>query len=224
MLRTPKKARRDSPPGKRPTRRPANPVSTEPRPAARGKRAQAKGPAGQENVHAEPTPKRKSGDIIADLAIALLITAVLSLLAFMVVSTTLPDLKVALGMTGVQGTATVVSCERLGRGRYDCKAEFVFDDPARSPIVIDTVPEAERGDVFRAALTAEGDRVLPTGTQGVLPRIGLLALAPLLMAFVPVILLLTLGIERGVETTGIGGCVVAALSLLVCIVGVSSSI
>ncbi|MGW0587099.1 hypothetical protein [Streptosporangium sp. NPDC002607] len=161
------------------------------------------------------------------MALALGITAALSLLAFTLVSVALPDLKVALGMTGVQGTATVVFCESLGHGKHrthHCKADFIFDDPARSPIVIDTVPDAEVGDVFRAALNFEGDRVLPTGTQGVMPQIGLLALAPLCVAFVPTLLLRGLNIERGLGVAIIGGCVIAAVSSLVAIIGVSFSI
>ncbi|MFB9877328.1 hypothetical protein ACFFMN_05245 [Planobispora siamensis] len=81
--------------------------------------------------------------------------------------------RVAFGYEGTPGTATVVSCQPIVKGPsgkrrtyYDCKAHFVFDDPSKQPITIGTVPEAEVGDVFPAALTPDGDRVLPTGEAG----------------------------------------------------------
>ncbi|GAA3081274.1 hypothetical protein [Streptosporangium carneum] len=84
------------------------------------------------------------------------------------------ELKAAFGHEGTPGTATVVSCEpyTVGTGRsrrtnYDCEVHFVFDDRSKQPIVVDTVPEVEVGEVFAGVLTPEGDRVLPTGERGV---------------------------------------------------------
>ncbi|MBB5966240.1 hypothetical protein [Planomonospora venezuelensis] len=141
------------------------------------------------------------------------------LMAWTVITTTLPDLEVALGRKGTPGTAHVFSCERIGKGEYDCKAWFVFDDPARDPITVDTVPEAEAGEVFPAALTPEGDRVKPTGARGVWTAVGLLALVPFGLAFVPPILTFGFALERSFIVSLIVGGVVATLSLVVCIVG-----
>ncbi|MBB2910064.1 hypothetical protein FHS43_001310 [Streptosporangium becharense] len=85
-----------------------------------------------------------------------------------------PDLSAASGHTGTPGTATVVSCEpytkwngRRRRTYYDCDARFVPDDRSKQPIIVDTVPEVEVGEVFPAVLTPEGNRVLPAGERGV---------------------------------------------------------
>ncbi|GIH92572.1 hypothetical protein Psi01_32020 [Planobispora siamensis] len=140
-------------------------------------------------------------------------------LAYTVIDTTRPGLEIALGDRGTPGTAEVLSCEALGEGRYDCQARFTFDDPAREPIVIDTVPDAEAGEVFPAALTPEGDRVVPTGERGVWTSVALLALVPLCLAFIPTMVLYGFGIQRGRRTSMIGAFAVSALSLLVCVVG-----
>lgn len=145
-------------------------------------------------------------------------TAGLSFMAYTVISTTLPDLEVALGRKGTPGTAHVVSCERVGEGIYDCRAWFVFDDPARDPITVATVPEAEAGEVFPAALTPEGDRVVPTGARSVVGAVGLLALVPFSLSFIPAILTFSLALERAFFPSLIVGGVVAAVSLVVCIV------
>lgn len=204
MLRAPKKARRDGSSLKKPPR--------------------AKRPLSRKNARAEPTTKRKPGEIIISLVIALFVTAVLSLSAFTMLSFTLPSLKVALGMTGIPGTATVASCEELGYGRdraRHCKADFIFDDPARSPIFVDTVPDAKVGGVFRAALDVEGDRVLPTGTRGVMPQLALFSVALLSLAFVPALLLWALNIERALRAAMIGGYVIATVSGLLAVLGMT---
>ncbi|MGP3955725.1 hypothetical protein ACTWPT_06975 [Nonomuraea sp. 3N208] len=91
-----------------------------------------------------------------------------------IVEVVTPELRAGFGHSGTPGTATVVSCEAhtVGSGwsrrtQYDCESRFVFDDRSKQPIVIDTVPEVEVGEVFPAVLTLEGDRVLPTGERGV---------------------------------------------------------
>nr|BFE85259.1 hypothetical protein GCM10020093_078600 [Planobispora longispora] len=87
-----------------------------------------------------------------------------------VVDVTASETKTVLDDAGVTGTATVVSCEAytVGSGRsrrtnYDCEARFVFDDRSREPVVIDTVPEVEVGEVFPAVLTPEGTGCCPRG-------------------------------------------------------------
>ncbi|GIH99376.1 hypothetical protein [Planobispora takensis] len=108
------------------------------------------------------------GIIYGTFLMALFVILVVTIVG--VVST---EVRTAFGHEGTPGVATVLSCEphTVGSGRsrrtnYDCEARFVFDDPSRPPIVIDTVPEAEVGQVFPGVLTAEGDRVLPTGEFG----------------------------------------------------------
>ncbi|MBG0832199.1 hypothetical protein HS041_31320 [Planomonospora sp. ID67723] len=162
--------------------------------------------------------RRTFKEILGAMGMMLFSTAGLSLLAWTVISTTRPDLEVALGWKGTPGTAHVFSCERVGKGEYDCRAWFVFDDPARDPITVATVPEAEAGEVFPAALIPEGDRVVPTGARGVVGNVGLLALAPFVLAFVPAILAFGFALERTFVVSLIVGGVVAAVSLVVCIV------
>ncbi|MGN9842097.1 hypothetical protein ACTMTI_28620 [Nonomuraea sp. H19] len=104
---------------------------------------------------------------------------------------TVPELRPALGPTGTTGTATVLSCERSyrrsGRSRYtvyDCRAHFVFGDRSKKPIVIDTIPDVEVGEVFPAVLSAEGDRALPTGARGTWRGILLLSGFPFGLALI----------------------------------------
>ncbi|MFI6454293.1 hypothetical protein ACIBF6_22355 [Streptosporangium amethystogenes] len=146
-------------------------------------------------------------------------TAGISALAVTVLTTTAPQLQVALGATGRPGNATVLSCERVGRNEHHSEARFVFDDATRKPIIIDTVPDVTVGESFRAALTPEDDRVLPTGSRGVMPALGLLALAPLGMSLLPYMPMYSLGIRRGRRAAAVGGAVVAAASVIVIIVG-----
>ncbi|WP_156325195.1 hypothetical protein [Nonomuraea sp. SBT364] len=119
--------------------------------------------------------------------------ALLVWLAATVVLVALPELKVALGHAGTPGTATVVSCDALGHGRFDCRASFEFDDRFSGPIVVGTVPDVEVGEVFPAALTPAGDRVLPTGARGVWRQALVLGALPLGVA---VIALLTVVVKR----------------------------
>ncbi|GIM98453.1 hypothetical protein [Planomonospora venezuelensis] len=153
---------------------------------------------------------------VAGPAGALFLAGLMVYLACTVVATALPDLEIALGSRGTPGTAEVLSCESLGRGRYDCDARFTFDDPARGPIVAGTVPDALAGEVFPAALTPEGDRVVPTGARGVWASVGLLALAPFCLSFIPAMLLFGFEARRGLRASVIGACAVSALSFVLC--------
>lgn len=148
-------------------------------------------------------------------------TAGILTLVVTVLTTTVPQLQVALGATGTPGTATVLSRERVGRYEHHSEARFVFDDATRQPVVIDTIPDVKVGESFRAALTPEGDRVLPTGSRGVLPALGLLALAPLGMSPLPYVLMYTLGIRRGRRAAAVGGAVVAVASVMMIIGGLA---
>ncbi|WP_219513670.1 hypothetical protein [Nonomuraea ceibae] len=136
----------------------------------------------------ELTTEPTTTPAVAGRLLGLLIPgALLIWLAATVVLVSLPELKVALGHAGTPGTATVVSCQALGQGRYDCRASFVFDDRSKAPIVVATVPDAEAGEVFPAALTPAGDRVLPTGARGVWRQALVLGALPLGVALIAVV-------------------------------------
>ncbi|WP_436762373.1 hypothetical protein [Streptosporangium sp. V21-05] len=65
---------------------------------------------------------------IKEARLAIFLTLLFACLMTFVVLAVTPPLKVALGYTGTPGTATVLSCVRLGRAKDDCDARFVFDD------------------------------------------------------------------------------------------------
>ncbi|GIH80652.1 hypothetical protein Plo01_70810 [Planobispora longispora] len=202
-------ARRKPRSGKKPARRPSERAAGGA--GAAGGRARPGTPSGKARV---PARERGLTGPVAGPVTMLFLIGLMLLLAYVVVDTTRPGLEIALGDRGTPGTAEVLSCEDLGEGRYDCDARFTFDDPAREPIVIDTVPDAEAGEVFPAALTPEGDRVVPTGERGVWASVGLLALVPLCVAFIPVMVLYGFGIRRGRRAAMIGAFAVSALALL----------
>lgn len=145
------------------------------------------------------------------MALCLIIPgALLVWLAVAVVDVTVPEAALALGRTGTPGAATVVSCERIDRGRqgrgrrteYDCKAHFLFDDRSREPIVIDTVPDVEVGEVFPAALTPEGDRVLPTGARGAWRAILIFSGYPFALALIAFLSALVMRSRKAIIWTG----------------------
>ncbi|MGJ6968366.1 hypothetical protein ACSDR0_41310 [Streptosporangium sp. G11] len=134
--------------------------------------------ASREPAPATPPERLTIGKAVRRALSLITMTALFAALVglfVIVVTQSTQSLDVALDDdTGASGTATVVSCEshttgsgRSRRTRHDCEARFVFDDPSKEPIVIDTIPEVEVGEIFPAALTPEGDRVLPTGARGV---------------------------------------------------------
>lgn len=140
------------------------------------------------------------------------------ILVVAIVANVLPDLKVALGVTGTPGTATVVVHERVGRKSYHNEARLVFDDPAREPVIVETVSGVELGESFRAALTPEGDWVLPTGMRGAARPLMFLSMAPLFLAFIPYVLLYRFRVSRGLRAAAVGGGVVSAASVLMFVV------
>ncbi|WP_250562937.1 hypothetical protein [Sphaerisporangium fuscum] len=130
------------------------------------------------------------------------------------------DLKLALGEAGAPGTLTVVSCEALGKGRYDCKGRFVPDDDSLRTAVLQASPDSHVGQTYRGRLDVETDRVVRTGFAGVLAQFALIGLAPLVWAGLPYSVLFALGVRRGRKTAAIIGVVVSVASLLVVIAGV----
>ncbi|GIH97488.1 hypothetical protein ACFFMN_17580 [Planobispora siamensis] len=158
------------------------------REAARAQ-AQAQKQEQEEGLDAEGSSWR--GRIRANLLPAFSVLMLLGGLLgipFLILDTTVPELQTALGMKGAPGTATVLSCETYQRNRRDtrrdCEAWFVFEDPARAPIVIQTVADVKVGETFPAAIGPRGDHVIPTGTRGVWRAIPLMSLVLLTPAIV----------------------------------------
>jgi hypothetical protein len=108
----------------------------------------------------------------------------------------LPDLQLALGKTGTPGTLTVVSCEALGKGRYDCKGSFQPDAGGKA-IPVAASPDSSAGDVFSAQLTPEGDRAVKNGLQGVRAALTLPFLGVAVLGFLPYSVLYAMRIRRG---------------------------
>ncbi|GIH75101.1 hypothetical protein Plo01_15300 [Planobispora longispora] len=143
-----------------------------------------------------------------------------------VVDVTASETKTVLDDAGVTGTATVVSCEAytVGSGRsrrtnYDCEARFVFDDRSREPVVIDTVPEVEVGEVFPAVLTPEGDRVLPSGARGVWRAILPVSALPLTFALVAFLTALVTRSRKAIIWTGVVLAAFGAVMIVGIVVG-----
>ncbi|MGI5285457.1 hypothetical protein ACQEVF_19275 [Nonomuraea polychroma] len=137
-----------------------------------------------------------------------------------------PELRAGFGHSGTPGTATVVSCEpyTVGSGwsrrtQYDCEARFVFEDRSKQPIVIDTVPEVEVGEVFPAVLTPEGDRVLPAEERGVWRAI----LVPSGIAFGLAVIVffgaLLTGSRKAMIWTGVLGSLFLVVMIVAIVVG-----
>ncbi|WP_344971525.1 hypothetical protein [Streptosporangium fragile] len=185
MIRAPKRATQTRGPQKGTANRPSGKTVVRKRRRGPGRDPEPK-QAHEPEAEAAGAPERRWDETTVGVLLCLLIPgALLTWLVVTIVSVTMPELRLALGHTGTPGTATVLSCERLtGKGRYDCNAYFVFDDRSKEPIVIDTVPDAEAGEVFRAALTPEGDRVLPTGARGTWRGIVQLDIIPFALALI----------------------------------------
>lgn len=156
-------------------------------------RAHAKAQEQRLNADGSSSTARKAGEDSANLFAALGMLMLLFALVgfpFFIIDSTLPDVRTALGMKGAPGTATVLSCReyRIGRNgtRNDCKARFVFEDPARAPVVLQTVADTEVGETFPAAISTLGDQVIPTGTRGVwrvVPVMSVVLLIPAILLF-----------------------------------------
>ncbi|MFD0687297.1 hypothetical protein [Actinomadura fibrosa] len=99
----------------------------------------------------------------------------------------LADARLAFGLTGTPGTATVERCIHYGSGKHsrtDCRGRFVSDDRAAATRTVGLPPESDEGETFPAQLRPDGERARPTDAKGrlstlALPALGLLFLVPL---------------------------------------------
>ncbi|WP_436756749.1 hypothetical protein [Streptosporangium sp. V21-05] len=160
-----------------------------------------------------PGPGRTPGKI--GMAVLLILWAGLAVLPFVVA---VPGLKLATGSIGTPGTLTVVSCEDLGQGRYDCEGSFA-PDGGGDAIPVDASPDSSAGDVRRAQLTPEGDRAVPTGTSGVLAALTMPFLGVGVLGFLPYVLLHVLKARRGRRAAVVLGCLLSLVSLVGVVVG-----
>ncbi|MFF5204397.1 hypothetical protein [Streptosporangium sp. NPDC000396] len=129
-----------------------------------------------------------------------------------------PDLKLATGSTGTPGTLTIVSCESLGQGRYDCKGSFV-PDGGGDAIAVAASPDSTAGDVKRARLASERDRAVPTGTPGLLAALTMPFLSVGVLAFLPYVFLYVFRVRRGRRVAVIFGSVLTVVALCGVITG-----
>ncbi|WP_440064834.1 hypothetical protein [Streptosporangium sp. OZ121] len=160
-----------------------------------------------------PGPGRTPGKV--GMAILLVLWTGLGVLPFVVA---VPGLKLATGSIGVPGTLTVVSCEDLGQGRYDCKGAFA-PDGGGDAIPVAASPDSTAGDVRRARLTPEGDRAVPTGISGVLAALTMPFLGVGVLGFLPYVLLHVSGARRGRRAAVVLGCLLTLVSLAGVVVG-----
>ncbi|MFD8556863.1 hypothetical protein ACFV1N_06185 [Streptosporangium canum] len=147
--------------------------------------------AGAFQPGAAPGPGRTPGPI--GMTILLICWVGLGLMPLVL---SVSDLKLATGEIGTPGTLTVVSCESLGEGRYDCKGSFA-PDGGGAAVAVAASPDSTAGDVKRAQLTPEGDRAVPTGTPGLLSALTMPFLGVGVMAFLPYVFLYVFGARRG---------------------------
>lgn len=127
-------------------------------------------------------------------------------------------LKLATGRIGTPGTLTVVSCESLGRGRYDCRGMFA-PDGGGDAVPVAASPDSSAGDVGPARLTPEGDRAVPAGTAGLLAALTLPFLGVGVFGFLPYVLLHVFQVRRGRRAAVAFGCLLTAVSLAGVVVG-----
>ncbi len=160
-----------------------------------------------------PGPGRTPGPV--GMTILLICWVALGLMPFVF---SVGDLELATGRTGSPGTLTIVSCESLGEGRYDCKGRFV-PDHGGAAVTVDASPDSTEGDVKRAQLTPQGDRAVPTGATGVLAALTLPFLGVGVLGFLPYVFLYVLKIRRGRRPAVILGCLLTVVSLAGVIVG-----
>ncbi|MFI7450358.1 hypothetical protein ACIBQX_22890 [Nonomuraea sp. NPDC049714] len=134
------------------------------------------------------------------------------------VALSVPDFELALGRTGTPGTLTVVSCEALGEGRYDCRGRFVPDSGA-PPVMVAASPDSRAGDVTHARLTPAGDRALPDGARGVLVAATLPAVGLGGLGFLPYVIMHWLGVRRGHRAALTAGTAITTLGAAGAIAG-----
>ncbi|GAA0995398.1 hypothetical protein GCM10009555_089560 [Acrocarpospora macrocephala] len=128
-------------------------------------------------------------------------------------------IELATGRVGTPGTLTVVSCESLGQGRYDCKGSFLPDSGGPA-VPVDASPDSDAGEVIRAQLTPSGDRAVPTGVTGLLAALAVPAVGVGGLGFLPYVVLYWMGVRRGMRTAVIVGSVITGVGLLLAVVGV----
>ncbi|MBG0829674.1 hypothetical protein HS041_18070 [Planomonospora sp. ID67723] len=128
------------------------------------------------------------------------------------------DIELAAGRTGTPGTLTVVSCEALGKGRYDCKGSFA-PDGGGAAIPVAASPDSEAGDVTRAQLTPEGDRAVKAGTTGVVAALTLPFLGVGLLGFLPYVIMYFLGARRGRRAAVAAGVAITVIGAAGTLVG-----
>ncbi|WP_433255962.1 hypothetical protein ACQPYK_15955 [Streptosporangium sp. CA-135522] len=164
-----------------------------------------------------PGPGRTPGPI--GMTILLICWMVTGLLPF---AFSVTDLKLATGRIGTPGTLTVVSCDSLGQGRYDCKGSFA-PDGGGDAIAVAASPDSTAGDVRRTRLTPEGDRAVPTGATGVLAALTMPFLGVGVLAFLPYVFLYVLKVRRGRRATVICGGLLTLVSLAGVVIGMVAS-
>ncbi|GIH73997.1 hypothetical protein [Planobispora longispora] len=128
------------------------------------------------------------------------------------------DVKLAAGTVGTPGTLTVVSCEDLGKGRYDCRGSFA-PDGGGAAIPVAASPDSEAGDVTRAQLAPEGDRAVKAGATGVVAALTLPFVGVAGLAFLPYVIMYFLGARRGRRAAVAAGALVTVLGVTGMIVG-----
>ncbi|GIH22187.1 hypothetical protein Aph01nite_04970 [Acrocarpospora phusangensis] len=167
-------------------------------------------------------PTRQGPGLVGKIILVILWVGVC---AFSVVLS-LPDIDLATGRTGTPGTPgtlTVISCEALGEGRYDCKGSFLPDSGGPA-IPVDASPDSDAGEVIRAQLTPAGDRAVPAGTKGLLAALAVPAVGVGGIGFLPYVLLHWAGIRRGRRAAVTVGSVLAVAGLAMAVVGVAASV
>ncbi|MBA9001191.1 hypothetical protein [Thermomonospora cellulosilytica] len=101
------------------------------------------------------------------------------------------NVRLAFGLTGTPGYATVTGCVELDYegDSVDCDGVFVPDDAPQDVRHVDMPSDSDAGDEFAARLSPEGDRAYPTTWQGrlmslALPMLGVAILVPIPWAVV----------------------------------------
>ncbi|GGS50521.1 hypothetical protein GCM10010156_06560 [Planobispora rosea] len=165
----------------------------------------------------QPGVKPRPGNLPGPAARVVLVLCWLAL-GLLPILSAVGDIKLAAGVTGTPGTLTVVSCEDLGRGRYDCKGGFA-PDGGGAAVPVDASPDSEAGDVTRAQLAPEGDRAVKAGTAGVAAALTLPFLGIASLAFLPYVIMYFLGARRGRRTAVAAGAAVTVLGVIGMIAG-----
>ncbi|GGK49102.1 hypothetical protein Ppa06_62250 [Planomonospora parontospora subsp. parontospora] len=169
----------------------------------------------------QPGPKPSPGNL-PGRAVQVLLVGCWLLVCLVPILLAVDGIELAAGKTGTPGTLTVVSCEALGQGRYDCKGSFTPDDGG-APVPVDASPDSEAGDVTRAQLTPEGDRAVKAGAAGVVAALTMPFLGVGGLGFLPYVIMYFLGVRRGRRAAVVVGFVVTALGTAGVVAGMVAS-